>query len=90
MLRVVGRNHDILSQGSACIARRRDLYGDFSLSTGRDLPRVGGSRAASAGFNAGDMQGGGTLVMDDKIVRYRLAGWNIFKLIAFIRYIQFR
>ena len=88
ILRISGRNHDVLSQGSSRIACGIDIYGDFSLSTGRDLPRIGGRRAASAGFYPGDAQERRPPIVYSEIMRYGLAGRNIFKCKAFIGYIQ--
>ena len=44
------------------------FQGNFSLSTGRDLPRKRGRCATSAGFNAGNFEFGGSFVVHKIVV----------------------
>ena len=44
------------------------FQGDFSLSTGRELPRKRGRRATSAGFHAGNDELGAAFVDHNEVV----------------------
>lgn len=50
----------------AAVAFRVDFNDDISLAAGRDLPRVGGNRAASAGTDVLNDQGGAAGIADRK------------------------
>ncbi len=41
---------------------------DLSLATGRDLPRIRGRRATSAGFDTGDLKLSGSFVLHNVVV----------------------
>ena len=53
VVRVVGEDLDVFFQGPAAVAAGVDLDADDSLAAGGDLPRVGGDRTPSAGFDLG-------------------------------------
>ena len=82
ILRVSGRNHDIFFQRPSSVTCGADIQAYFSLAAGRDLPRVRGNRAASAGFYPGDAKESGSPIVDGKIMGYGLAGRNSLKSIA--------
>jgi hypothetical protein len=64
--RVVAVDQGGLGQALAAIAFGVDIDDDVSLAAGRDLPRIGGNRASSAGSYVFDDQGGVTGVADRK------------------------
>ena len=53
----------------------------FSLATGRDLPRKRGRRATSAGFDTGNFELSGALVLHDVVVGDVLPTHHRLKLI---------
>lgn len=54
----------------AAITGGVDFDGNLSLAAGRDLSCIGDSGAASAGAHVCDIQWGGALVLDDKIINH--------------------
>jgi hypothetical protein len=66
--RVIGEDIDILLQAPAAIAVGVDFNGDDSLAAGGDLPRVGGDRAPSAGFDLGYGKGAVTRILYRKVM----------------------
>jgi len=66
--RVVGMNNGGFFYIFSIVTARTQLQGDFSLSTGRDLPRKRGRCATSAGFNAGNFEFGVSFVDHDVVV----------------------
>lgn len=66
--RIIGCYLDIFFKYPAAIATSIDADCDCSLTAGRDVFRVRNSGAASAGFDAEDVQGGCPCVFDQIII----------------------
>ena len=65
---VVGVYGGLFLHQMTAVSAGVDLDADGSLATGGDLPRVGGNRAPSAGFDAFNIQRCAPLVLHDKFV----------------------
>ena len=66
--RIVGMNNGGFFDIAFVVTAGSQFQGDFSLSTGRDLPRKRGRRATSAGFDTGNFELGGSFVVNNIVV----------------------
>jgi hypothetical protein len=74
-------NLDVFPEFSAAISTCIDLNSDYSLTAWRDLPRVRGNRAASAGFDPFNFERCGSLVLDNKFMVHYGAFHNRRKIV---------